>query len=97
MAKSSKKAPRKTAKKTATRAAAGGSDLRRHIARAAADPAFRRRLFADPAAVFGGRLTASDKAAVERMKRMMPALEGIVSSLAGEVLCGGGGGCGGLA
>ena len=79
MAKSSKKAPRKTAKKTATRAAGGGSDLRRHIvARAAADPAFRRRLFADPAAVFGGRLTASDKAAVERMKRMMPALEGIV-------------------
>jgi hypothetical protein len=98
MAKSSKKAPRKTAKKTATRAAGGGPDLRRHIvARAAADPAFRRRLFADPAAVFGGRLTASDKAAVERMKRMMPALEGIVSSLAGEVLCGGGGGCGGLA
>ncbi len=47
--------------------------------------------------MFGGRLTASDKAAVERMKRMMPALEGIVSSLAGEVLCGGGGGCGGLA
>jgi hypothetical protein len=90
MAKSSKKA----AKKPAT----GGADLRRHIvARAAADPAFRRRLFADPAKVFGGRLSASDKAAVERMKKMLPALEGIVSSLAGEVLCGGGGGCGGLA
>jgi hypothetical protein len=91
MAKSSRKKPAK-------KAAAGGPDMRRQIvARAAADPAFRRRLFADPARVFGGRLTAGDKAAVERMKKMMPALEGIVSSLAGEVLCGGGGGCGGLA
>ena len=92
MAKKSR--PKKAAKKAAT----GGSDLRRHIvARAAADPAFRRRLFANPASVFGGRLTAADKAAVERMKKMLPALEEIISSLAGEVLCGGGGGCGGLA
>ena len=92
MAKSSR------TKKAAKKAKPSGSDLRRQIvARAAADPAFRRKLFADPATVFGGRLTASDKAAVERMKKMMPALEGIVSSLAGEVLCGGGGGCGGLA
>jgi hypothetical protein len=89
---------KKVAKKTAKKAATGGSDLRRHIvARAAADPAFRRKLFADPATVFGGRLTASDKAAVERMKKMLPALEGIIGGLAGEVLCGGGGGCGGLA
>jgi hypothetical protein len=95
MAKSSKK---KSAKKSAVRSTTGGSDMRRQIvARAAADPAFRRKLFSDPATVFGGRLTASDKAAVERMKKMLPALEGIVSSLAGEVLCGGGGGCGGLA
>lgn len=101
MAKSSKKSARKTAKKSAKKsatAASSGQDMRRHIvARAAADPAFRRKLFADPAKVFGGRLTATDKAAVERMKKMMPALDGIVSSLAGEVLCGGGGGCGGLA
>lgn len=92
MAKSSR------TKKAAKKAKTGGSDLRHHIvARAAADPAFRKKLFADPEKVFGGRLTASDKAAVERMKKMMPALQGIVSSLAGEVLCGGGGGCGGLA
>lgn len=98
MAKSSKKSAKKTAKKSAKTAATSGQDLRRHIvARAAADPAFRRKLFADPAKVFGGRLTATDKAAIERMKKMMPALDGIVSSLAGEVLCGGGGGCGGLA
>ncbi len=91
MAKSSRK---KAAKKAAT----GGQDLRRQIvARAAADPAFRRRLFADPAKVFGGRLTASDKAAIERMKQMMPALDGLIGHLAGNVLCGGGGGCGGLA
>ncbi len=98
MAKSSKKSAKKTAKKSAKTAATSGQDMRRHIvARAAADPAFRRKLFADPAKVFGGRLTATDKAAIERMKKMMPALDGIVSSLAGEVLCGGGGGCGGLA
>jgi hypothetical protein len=98
MAKSSKKSAKKTAKKSAKTVATSGQDMRRHIvARAAADPAFRKKLFADPAKVFGGRLTATDKAAVERMKKMMPALDGIVSSLAGEVLCGGGGGCGGLA
>lgn len=98
MAKSSKKSAKKTAKKSAKTTATSGQDMRRHIvARAAADPAFRRKLFADPAKVFGGRLTATDKAAIERMKKMMPALDGIVSSLAGEVLCGGGGGCGGLA
>jgi hypothetical protein len=92
MAKSSR------TKKATKKAALVGPDLRRQIvARAAADPAFRKKLFADPATVFGARLTASDKAAVERMKKMIPALEGIVSSLAGEVLCGGGGGCGGLA
>ena len=95
MAKSSKKS---ASKKTAARSTAPRGDLRRHIvARAAADPAFRRRLFANPEQVFGGRLTAGDRAALERMKKMLPALEGIVSSLAGEVLCGGGGGCGGLA
>jgi hypothetical protein len=95
MAKSSKK---KAGKKSAKKAAKGGQDLRRHIvARAAADPAFRRRLFANPEAVFGGRLTASDKAAMERMKEMMPALDGLIGHLAGNVLCGGGGGCGGLA
>lgn len=66
------------------------------IARAIADPAFRRKLFAKPEEVFQGKLTGADKAALERMKRFLPALTDIVGSLAGEVLCGGGG-CGGLA
>lgn len=73
-------------------------DLRRQIvAKAVVDPAFRRRLLSKPEDVFGGRLSASDRAALQRIKKMLPALDDIVSSLAGEVLCGGGGGCGGLA
>ncbi len=66
------------------------------IAKAIANPAFRKKLFAKPEEVFGGKLTAADTAALERMKRFLPALSDIVGSLAGEVLCGGGG-CGGLA
>lgn len=73
-------------------------DLRRDIiARAIVDPAFRRKLFSDPEAIFGGKLAPSDQAALDRIKKMLPALDDIVTSLAGEVLCGGGGGCGGLA
>jgi hypothetical protein len=74
------------------------ADVRKAIlAKAIADPAFRRRLFRSPESVFQGKLTKADAAAVERLKVMLPALDDIVSSLAGEVLCGGGGGCGGLA
>jgi hypothetical protein len=74
------------------------SDLRRKIlARAVVDPAFRKRLLTKPETVFEAKLTALDRAAVERIKKMLPALDDIVTSLAGEVLCGGGGGCGGLA
>lgn len=75
-------------------------DLRRQIvARAIVDPAFRRRLLAKPEQVFAtdGKLSAADAAALARIRKMLPALDDIVSSLAGEVLCGGGGGCGGLA
>ena len=73
-------------------------DLRAHVvAKAIADPAFRKKLFANPQSVFGGKVTAQDRAALERIKRFVPALNDIVSHLAGEVLCGGGGGCGGLA
>lgn len=76
----------------------GASDLRKQIlARAVIDPAFRERLFDDPRSVFEGEFTAADSAAVDRMRRFLPALDDIVTSLAGEVLCGGGGGCGGLA
>jgi hypothetical protein len=47
--------------------------------------------------VFGETLSEADTAALKRIKKMIPALDDIVTSLAGEVLCGGGGGCGGLA
>lgn len=73
-------------------------DLRRDIvSRAIVDPAFRNKLITNPEAVFGSKLTESDHAALARIHKMLPALDDIVSSLAGEVLCGGGGGCGGLA
>jgi hypothetical protein len=76
----------------------GQADLRKQIvARAIVDPEFRRRLFDDPHEVFGERLSDDDLAGVERIRKFLPALEDITSSLAGEVLCGGGGGCGGLA
>jgi hypothetical protein len=74
------------------------TDLRRAIlAKALVDPRFRKKLFATPEAVFEGKLTIADKAALERIKKMLPAVDEIVTHLAGEVLCGGGGGCGGLA
>jgi hypothetical protein len=73
-------------------------DLRRDIlARAIVDPAFRRKLVRAPETVFGDKLSAADKAGLDRIRKMLPALDDIVGSLAGEVLCGGGGGCGGLA
>ena len=73
-------------------------DLRAEIvAKAIANPAFRKKLFSDPKSVFGPKVTRQDLAALERIKLFVPALNDIVSHLAGEVLCGGGGGCGGLA
>lgn len=73
-------------------------DLRKQIvARAIIDPAFRRKLFAKPEAVFEvKKLSAADTAALKRLRKMLPAMDDLVSSLAGEILCGGGGGCGGL-
>lgn len=80
------------------------ADLRKAIIeKAIANPAFRRRLFKNPAEVFldedgnPATMTQADFAAIERLKKFLPAMDDIVSSLAGEVLCGGGGGCGGLA
>jgi hypothetical protein len=73
-------------------------DLRKAIlAKALVDPRFRKKLFAAPEDVFGGKLTAQDRAALDRIKKMLPSIDDIVTHLAGEVLCGGGGGCGGLA
>lgn len=76
--------------------AATKKDLRTEvIARAIADPTFRRKLFANPDRVLG-KITEGDKAALARLKKVIPALNDLVSGLAGEILCGGGG-CPGLA
>lgn len=76
----------------------GKKDYRKEIvARAMVDPSFRRKLFASPETVFGAELTAVDRAGLERLRVMFRSFDGIITSLAGEVLCGGGGGCGGLA
>jgi hypothetical protein len=78
--------------------AAKKRDLRKEIiAKAVVDPSFRRKLFTSPEKVFGAALTPEDKAAMDRLKKFVPALDELVGHLAGEVLCGGGGGCGGLA
>lgn len=80
------------------KAASKKKDLRRDIlAKAIVDPAFRRKLFENPETVFQRKPTPGDRAALARIRKMLPALDDIVTSLAGEVLCGGGGGCGGLA
>jgi len=74
------------------------TDLRKQIvAKAIVDPAFRARLFRQPESVFLERPTKEDLAAIQRLKKFLPAMGDMVNSLAGEVLCGGGGGCGGLA
>lgn len=68
------------------------------IGRAVIDPEFRMRLFSEPEKVFGvEKLVKQDVQALARMRKMLPAMDDLVSSLAGEILCGGGGGCGGLA
>jgi len=84
-------AAKKSAKKSS-------KDLRAQVvAKAIADPAFRKKLLANPHKVFGAKLSQKDLAAVDRLKTFLPALNDMVRHLAGEVLCGGGGGCGGLA
>lgn len=76
---------------------ASKSDLRKEIvSRAIVNPAFRRKLFQNPEAIFGEELNPQDRAALGRLQKMIPSLEGLVKSLAGDILCGGGG-CGGLA
>jgi len=68
------------------------------IAKAIVDPEFRLKLFAEPEIVFGvDQLDKADAMALLRIRKMLPAMDDLVSSLAGEILCGGGGGCGGLA
>jgi hypothetical protein len=79
-------------------------DMRKQIiARAIVDPAFRRHLLTKPEEVFLDekkqpmKMTEADRAAIKRLEKFLPGLDTIVTNLAGEVLCGGGGGCGGLA
>ncbi|HHT9135269.1 MAG TPA: hypothetical protein ACFYD2_10235 [Candidatus Avalokitesvara rifleensis] len=73
-------------------------DLRKNIlAKAIVDPRFRQKLFKSPEVVFGGKLSKVDLAALERIKKFLPSVDDLVTGLAGEILCGGGGGCGGLA
>lgn len=78
---------------------AGKIDARKQaLARAIVDPSFRKTLLDDPESVFGkGELSRADKEAIARLKKTLPALDDLVGSLAGEILCGGGGGCPGLA
>lgn len=74
------------------------TDKRKEIlAKALVDPSFRKKLFSTPDAVFGEKLSEADVAALERIKKMLPSIDDMVTHLAGEVLCGGGGGCPGLA
>ena len=68
------------------------------IARAIVDPEFRIALFSEPEKVFKVKqMSKEDVLALQRIRKMLPAMDDLVSSLAGEILCGGGGGCGGLA
>ncbi len=68
------------------------------IARAIIDPEFRQQLFSNPEEVFKvKKLNEEDVAALSRIRKMLPAMDDIVSAMAGDILCGGGGGCGGLA
>lgn len=78
-------------------AGSGDIDARKQaLARAIVDPAFRKKLLSDPQSVFGD-VTKADIEAIDRLKKTLPALDDLVGSLAGEILCGGGGGCPGLA
>lgn len=91
---------RPTAKRSTSKGGrAQKEDLRKQVlAKAVVDPKFRRKLFSNPEAVFETkRLSKKDKEGIAKLKKTLPALDDIVSTLAGEVLCGGGGGCGGLA
>jgi hypothetical protein len=82
----------------ASKASVARGDLRRQIvAKAIVDPKFRKQLFTSPEKVFGEPVSKADAAALERIRKFLPSLDDIVTHLAGEVLCGGGGGCGGLA
>jgi hypothetical protein len=75
-----------------------GADKRREmILRAVADPKFRRELLRNPKNVFGVRsLTPKDIQSLAMLKRVLPAIDGMIDGISDSLLCGTGG-CGGLA
>ena len=64
------------------------------VARALIDPAFRKVLFESPEKVFGGTLSPQDVKGLEQLRKLVPHLGEIVSSVSSDILCTGGGGCG---
>lgn len=75
-----------------------GMDKRREmILRAVADPKFRRELLKNPKKVFGVKeLTPEDQQSLEMLRRVLPAIDGMIDGISDSLLCGTGG-CGGLA
>lgn len=75
-----------------------GMDRRREmILRAVVDPRFRKELLRNPKKVFGvTELTPEDKQSLDMLKRILPAIDGMIDGISDSILCGTGG-CGGLA
>lgn len=70
---------------------------REMVLRAVVDPRFRKELLQNPEKVFGvKRLTREDKQSLDMIKRVLPALDGMIDGISDSILCGTGG-CGGLA
>ncbi len=74
------------------------ADKRREmVLRALADPKFRKELLENPEKVFGvEKLTKEDIQSLRMLKRVLPAIDGMVTGISDSILCGTGG-CGGLA
>ena len=64
------------------------------LRRALTDPAFRKTLETDPAKILGPRYTKADIESIQTVLRKAKLVEGRIESLAGELLCTTGGGCG---
>jgi hypothetical protein len=75
----------------------GVNRRREMILRAVVDPKFRRELLRNPKKVFGVQeLTPEDKQSLDMLKRVLPAIDGMIDGISDSILCGTGG-CGGLA
>ena len=73
-----------------------GLDKKEIILKAMVDPKFRKELLSAPEKVLG-KMTREDMHMIERMKTILPGLDEMVNTMASNILCGGGGGCPGLA